>query len=178
MNRRRYLLVGCMLIMGLGGVWPCAASSAAGLHRFGGGIHYWYSLEDIVLEGVKEDGVAGLVSYQYMMGELFTVEAALELLGEGYAGADAMVLAPQAYVLVGRAIYAGAGIGINYSDGEMADAPFFALRTGLDLEILPSIYLDLNLNYRFEQWDFARIEDEVTLNTITAGGTIRIELGR
>ncbi len=65
------------------------------VHRFGGGIHYWKSLEDIIIEGVDEEGLALLLSYQYQMMKFFTVEGMLEFWQMGYAGSDDAVFAPQ-----------------------------------------------------------------------------------
>lgn len=64
-------------------------------------------------------------------------------------GEDA--IAPAAYLLLGGAIYAAAGAGIVHIDGEWADDPFFALKAGLDLEVLPAIFLDISASYRFSR---------------------------
>lgn len=145
------------------------------VHRFGGGIHYWKSLEDIIIEGVDEEGLALLLSYQYQMMKFFTVEGMLEFLADGYAGSDDAVFAPQVYVLVGRGIYAGAGIGWHFSGGKAADNPFFELRAGLDVEIVPTIFLDINVNYRSETWGFGKIHEDIQLNTMTLGAMLRFE---
>ena len=51
----------------------------------------------------------------------------------------------------------------------------FLLRAGVDLEILPSIFLDLNANYRFETWDFERAAEEIDTDVVTAGAIVRLE---
>ena len=145
------------------------------VHRFGGGIHYWKSLEDIIIEGVDEEGLAVLLSYQYQMLRFFTIEPMFEFLGSGYAGAEEAVLAPQIYLLVGRGIYAGGGIGLHFTGGKAADNPFFGLRVGLDVEIFPTIFLDINANYRSETWGFGKIHEDIQLNTITLGAIVRFE---
>ena len=91
------------------------------------------------------------------------------------AGSDQYVFSPQAFLLVGEVLYAGAGIGINYSDSEFADEPFYALRVGLDIPIFPKIFLDVNVNYRFEEWDFDKIEDDIDLDTLTLGAMLRFQ---
>lgn len=144
-------------------------------HRLGAGLHYWASIEDIIIEEAADDGLAFMLSYQYQIAKLFTIETDLEFMGEGYAGAPSTVFAPQMYALIGRGLYGGLGIGINYSDGNWADSPFFALRAGLDLEIVPSIFLDINVNYRSEKWDFGNLGEDIQLKTITLGAILRYE---
>ncbi len=144
-------------------------------HRIGGGVHYWVAIEDIDEDDVDEDGFAFIFSYQYLMAGFFKLEGNLEFLDKGYAGSDEFVLSPQLYLLAGRGLYGGAGIGINYSDGDFADEPFFALRAGFDFEILPSIFLDIHANYRFEKWDFEKIEDDIDTDTVTVGAIVRFE---
>jgi len=144
-------------------------------HRIGVGTHYWVTVDDIDEDNIDEDGLAIIASYQYLLTEYLKFEVAAEYLEEGYAGSDKSVLSPQAYILIGKGLYAGAGIGINYSDGEFADEPLYILRAGIDLEILPSIFLDINANYRFEKWDFDEIEDDIDGDTITVGAILRLQ---
>ncbi|WP_457575495.1 hypothetical protein, partial [Desulfomarina sp.] len=142
---------------------------AEGSHRLGAGLHYWYALEDIDKDNVDDRGYALQFSYQYVTTSLLKIEADLDVLQEGYAGSDSTVFSPQAFLLLGKAVYAGAGVGINYSDGSFADSPFFALRAGVELEVLPAIYVDINANYRFETWDFDAIKEDIDTDTITLG---------
>jgi hypothetical protein len=44
----------------------------------------------------------------------------------------------------------------------------------VDLEVLPSVHLDINANYRFETWDFDRIEKDVNTGNITLGAIVRL----
>ncbi len=168
----------CILLCGVVVVFGCAIEADAA-HRFGGGLHYWRSLEkDLEKDGVDESGIAALVSYQYQMLNFLTFDATLEFSGDGYAGATKSVVSPQAYLLIGRAIYGGVGAGVQYSDGEFGEQPFLVARAGLDLEILPAIFLDINAKYRVEQWGFEAIEgDAVDVNLVTVGAALRIEFG-
>jgi len=144
-------------------------------HRIGGGVHYWVALDDIDVDNVDEDGYDMILSYQYVNSGFFKIEADLELHQEGYAGAEEEVWSPQAYFLIGKGLYGGAGIGINYSNGDFAKNPFYALRVGIDIEVLPSLFLDLNANYRFENWDFDRIKEDVDTDTVTVGAILRLQ---
>ena len=85
--------------------------------------------------------------------------------------------APEAYLLFGGTIYGGAGIGIQNLDGEFADEPFFALRAGLNLELLPSTYVDISANYRFN--DSAQLENsrtDIDTDTVFLGAAVRVAL--
>lgn len=150
-------------------------NTAAAGHRIGGGANYWLTIDDIDLDNhdVDEDGFSFLASYQYWKG-LFGVELDLEFLPDRF---DDTAVAPEAYVLLGKAIYAGAGIGIMYTDGSFADEPFFALRAGLNLEVLPAIYLDIYGNYRFnDKKDLENEVSDIDSDTVFFGAALRFEL--
>lgn len=168
--KKQNIIIMCGIMLFLGNT---AMASTA--HRLGAGVHYWIALENINLARVDEDGLAFVVSYQHQWAEFTKLEASLEVLNAGYAGANDMVLTPVAYFLLGRALYAGIGAGISYADGGFANSPFFALRTGLDLELLPAIYLDLHANYRFEEWGFDNIRHHIATDTVTLGAVVRLE---
>lgn len=149
----------------------------AGAHRIGGGAHYWQTVNDVDLDNVDEDGIAWLATYQYKWSDWVAVQTDLEFLPENYAGSDKTVLAPQAYLTVGSGLYGGVGVGILYSDGDFADKPFFALRAGVEMHVLPSLYLDINANYRFEEWEsINQFEEDISEDTITLGAALRLEL--
>ena len=148
---------------------------AASAHRLGVGAHYWVTVDDIDVNDVDEKGYSLIFSYQNVRNDYFKFEADLGLQENGYAGANSTVWSPQAFLLIGKGLYGGAGIGINYSEDEFADNPFYALRVGFEMEVLPRLFLDLNANYRFEQWDFDRIKEDVDSDTVTLGAVLRVQ---
>jgi len=150
----------------------CTAPASAG-QRIGAGFHYWTAVKNIDIRDVDQNGLSLIFSYQNQMMSIMTLELDLEMLGKGYAGADAEVLSPQAYLLVGKGEYGGAGIGVNKSGGSWSD-PFFGLRAGVDLELLPAIHLDINGNYRYETWNFERIKGDVKTGNFTLGAIVRL----
>jgi hypothetical protein len=168
---------GFLIVIGLvfGGFGFVDTAQADSAHRIGAGVHYWVALDDIDVDDVDENGLDLVFSYQYVSAGFFKFEADLGLRDKGYAGADQSVWSPQAYFLIGKGLYAGVGVGINYSDGDFAENPFYALRAGVELEVLPSIFLDINANYRFEQWDFDEIEEDVDTDTVTLGAIVRLQ---
>ncbi|OGV60943.1 MAG: hypothetical protein A2498_07370 [Lentisphaerae bacterium RIFOXYC12_FULL_60_16] len=163
----------------LAGLMVFEGTMQAGEHFIGGGAHYFKTIDAIDNDDGEfdENGLAWVVSYQYQFGAIFKIQADLELLPEDYAGSPEKVWAPQAFLLLGRGLYAGLGVGTLYSDGEWADKPFYAIRAGLDLELLPRLHLDINANYYFNDWDSVNtLDEDVDSDTITIGAAARFQL--
>lgn len=155
---------------------PAPAALAAdgiGVHRLGVGANYWKTIDDVDLGNVDEDGFSYIASYQFAPG-IFKFELDLEYYPDLAGGSDTL-WSPEAFVTVGGVIYAGAGIGIYYSDGNWGDEPFYMLRAGLDIPVLPFLFLDINANYRFNDWGSLSGSDLDT-DTIRLGAALRIAL--
>ncbi len=164
MNRLFFFTLLLIVILAAGPVY------ARDAHRLGLGATYWTSVDDVDVDNIDDDGFSFTASYQYWP-TLLGVELNLEMMPDKY-GENAF--SPQAYVLFGKAIYGGAGIGIDYRDGDFAEEPFFALRAGLNLEILPAIYWDIYGTYRFN--DSADLDDEkkdIDTDTVYLGTAVR-----
>ncbi len=153
-----------------------AVPATAGEHRIGGGLHYWQSvsqLDDNFPDfEVQDDGFSEVVSYQYLAGFL-RFEAAAEYFDKGFQGSRDWALSPQVYVLAGRGIYGGLGVGVTYSDfahGSWSD-PFYIAKAGVDFLLLPKLHLDINADYRFLEW---KDLDDYDSDTITFGATVRV----
>ncbi|MFN2354304.1 MAG: hypothetical protein ABR512_07250 [Desulfopila sp.] len=163
-QRRTVVSIALMMILAA----PFAQANEA---RIGGGANYWIAVDDIDVDHVDENGFSFFGSYQYWMGPI-GLEANLEFTPDKY-GENAF--SPQAFVLFGSAIYAGAGIGIEYLDGDFAEEPFFALRAGLNLEIVPDVYWDIYGLYRLN--DTAELGNEATdidSDTVFLGSAVRL----
>ena len=149
------------------------AGNALAEHRLGGGVNYWVMLKDLDDKDFDDKGLSYLVSYQYWKGP-FGVELAGELLPKRL---DETALAPQAYLLFGGTLYAGGGIGIIYSDGDFAKQPFFALKVGVNLELIPHTFVDISANYRFSNNEDLRDETKgVDTDTVFLGAAFRFAL--
>ncbi|MBI3987615.1 MAG: outer membrane beta-barrel protein [Lentisphaerae bacterium] len=160
-------------VLGVVCVLALAMSVQAGeAHRLGAGGHYWTTVDNLEAENIDRHGFSWMGSYQYWPSWV-GAELDVEWFPDGYAGADKDVYEPQAYVLVGRTLYGAVGIGGYYSDDTWGDNPFYALRAGLNIELLASLYLDLNANYRFEDWSNLNSSD-IDSDTITLGVVARI----
>jgi opacity protein-like surface antigen len=156
-------------------LWPAAAS--AGEHRLGFGYHYWETLDDVdlgALDEIDDEGSSIVVSYQYLPGGLLRFELDLEYFADGFGGATEEAYSPQGYVLAGRGVYGGVGIGITRSDalpgGDDWSDPWYAARVGFDFLLLPRLHLDVNANYRADAFeDLDRAESD----TVTLGASVR-----
>lgn len=164
--KRGFLLLNLMVLIAV----PAAAD-----HRIGFGVHHWQTVDDLAdegFEGIDDKGTSGIVSYQYMPEGIFSLELDLEYFADGFAGSTEPAYSPQAYLLVGHGLYAGAGVGVTHSDGETSDM-FYAAKVGFDIAIIPRLSLDVNANYRFDDWDLI---DEVETDTVTLGALVRLRL--
>jgi len=155
-----------------------ATAAGAAEHRFGVGYHYWKTADKVTgLGDVKDDGHATVFSYQYLPGGLVRFEADVEYFPSGFGGSRDNAYSPQAFVLVGRFLYAGVGVGATHSNdfpsGDSWSDPWYAARAGLDLLLLPRLHLDLNANYRADA--FRDLQDAKS-DAITLGASVRLTL--
>ena len=163
----------CLLTLLAAGI---AAPASAGEHRLGFGLHYWQSVEQLDDDfpdfDIQDDGVSEVLSYQYLAG-FIRFEVAAEYFDEGFQGSLDWAVSPQVYILAGRGIYGGLGVGATYSDfanGSWSD-PYYIAKAGFDFLLLPKIHLDLNADYRFLEWEDL---DDYDSDTITFGATVRV----
>lgn len=149
------------------------AMAEEGAHRIGGGAAYWVAIDDIDVDDIDDNGFSYFVSYQYKPGLLglgIDVEALPDRFGDDS-------FAPQAYLILGTGIYAGAGVGIIYSDSDFADDPFFSFRAGVNIELLPGLLVDIFGQYRFEsEKDLDDSATDIDTDTVFLGGAIRLIL--
>jgi hypothetical protein len=151
------------------------AALAKGNSRLGGGVHYWKALDDVNLDKVDESGLSWLISYQFGASSIVKLQADLEVFPKGFAGLDEVSYAPQAFVIAGKAIYGGLGIGTYYADGKFGESAFYMLRAGVDLELLPTLFLDINGNYRFEDWkNLGDVVKDIDTDVVTLGAALRM----
>ena len=152
-----------------------AASAPTSL---GGGVQYNHYVDDVDADNIDENAFSYVIALRNNASPLLGFELDLELQPEDLTGRDDMTYVPQAYLFLGKVIYAGAGIGIGYFDGDFADDPNYYLRAGLDLEFLPGIFLDVSARYVIQ--DIDQVSDEVTENidgdTITLGANLRFSI--
>jgi len=174
MTKRRLI---ALLVASAGLLWMTSTGQAQERERnnqLGVGVHYWTTIKNIDVNDVDKNGFSYLAMYQYHYGWV-GIEADLEWFQKGFGGASQDVYQPQAYLILGKVIYAAAGIGGYYTDGKLADKPFYACRVGLDIPLLPILHLDINANYRFENWaDLSTEGKSVDTDTVTLGAAARL----
>jgi hypothetical protein len=166
------------LLAALLGLLLLPASADAGEHRLGLGAHFWKTVDDLADDfgdDVEEDGFAYVLSYQYLPAGLFRFEIDLEVADEGYGGAADTAYSPVVFVLVGRSLYGGVGVGVTFSDTFEDDVsdPFYAARVGYEFTLLPGVHLDLNANYRADAWSEL---DQADTDAVTLGALVRFNL--
>ncbi len=157
----------------IAGLWIGAGLAQASdtTHRLGVGANYWKALDSIDVETIDDNGFSYYATYQYRPG-LLGLELDAEILPDRF-GEDAY--APAAYLVVGKALYAAAGVGLVRQDGKWADDPFYALKAGLDLEVLPHLYLDLSASYRVDsEVDLEDAVDAIDTDTVFLGAAVRL----
>ncbi|MEM9593479.1 MAG: hypothetical protein AAGD06_04425 [Acidobacteriota bacterium] len=147
-------------------------------HRLGLGAHFFKTLDDLADDGfddVEEDGFAYLASWKVVPGGLIHFQVDVEYYPDGFGGSTSSAFAPTAFVGVGGTFYAAAGVGVTVSSDFQDDVsdPFFAGRVGWELDLLPGISVDLNLNYKAGAFD--ELEDAST-DAITLGAMVRFTL--
>lgn len=177
-NGMRKLVV--LLVVGAVVLGSSLNAFAGKKHRVGGGIHYWETVDDLDdFEGqLKKSGMAYMFSYQFaaLPFGLLKLEGDLEVFPDGYGGFDKTAWAPQFYVVIGGGIYAALGMGMVYENQWLG--PFYALRAGLDIGIIPTVlYLDISANYQVAEWeavsDVKTVKDNI--GSLTFGAVARVE---
>lgn len=169
MQTWRWMMV-ALVGMLIGGA---ALQANAGSWRVGGGVNYWEAVDDLDLGDIDSDGLSYVASLQYFS-RAFGLGLDAELLPDRF-GEDAY--APQVYLLIGKTIYAGAGVGWIFQDSEWSDDPFYSFRAGLDLAILEPLHLDVYGQYRFKSSQ--QLEDDATdidSDTVFLGAAVRLAL--
>lgn len=166
----------CSAVLAFSLAWLASAPAALAGHRLGAGANYWKTLNNIEVKDVTdidESGLSWLASYQYVPDGIVKLEIALEYYPSLSVDRKAY-WSPEVFLLVGGTLYAGAGIG-DYFDGEIFNnKPFFMLRAGVDFALLPFLFLDINANYRFNNWD--DVADDIDTNTIRLGAAVRFAM--
>ncbi len=148
-----------------------APANAQPTSRLGVGANYWTALSSVKVDNVDRDGFSFLASYQYRPG-LLGMQLDLEWLPDRFGE---KAYAPAAYVVLGRGLYAAAGVGMVHQDGDWADNPFVALRAGVDLEFLQFLFLDLGISYRFDsKTKLSDAFDDIDTDTLYLGAAVRM----
>jgi hypothetical protein len=143
--------------------------------RLGVGANYWHTINEIKdADKFDRDGVSWYVSYQLKPVWLLFLDLQVEQMPEGFMASDKAVYAPQAYVGVEILfLYGALGIGKYFADE--TDEVFYAVRAGVNLNLLPFLGLDIYGNYRFGEWNGIEERKNIDTDTVTVGAAVRLE---
>ncbi|HMO51621.1 MAG TPA: hypothetical protein PKE26_10465 [Kiritimatiellia bacterium] len=165
----------CMKLLLVWAVVAVVLATPAQALRLGLGVNYWYTVDDINVDNFDESGLSWVLSAQMGLSDWSRLELGVERFEKGFGGSPKDVYAPQVFLVLGRKLYAAVGIGGYYTDSGWANDPFYALRAGWVMELLPSLFLDFNANYRFSQWDNLKDSNtNIGTDTVTLGAAIRL----
>lgn len=142
----------------------------------GGGIHYLRNLGDISDGGkldFSQNSVSLVASGKSDYG-LLKVDAQLEYVFD-YVGTGKAMWEPSLWLLAGRQIYGGAGIGIGYTDGAWQTNPFYGLRAGVVVP-LGGLGLDVYATYRFQKAKELQNLTGEDLDSLTFAALLRFAL--
>lgn len=168
-----YVILGCWLL--------ATPAASAGESWVGLGAQFWRTADGLpsgsTFDDIEDDGYSWVASYQYRPRGLFAFEVDLEYFKDGFAGTTETAYAPQAFVLVGKSLYAGVGTGVTISSGLEDDVsdPFFMGRLGYNLALLGPLDVDIHVTYRFDEWEGLEGID-VSTDTYTFGAILRLKL--
>ena len=167
---KKIIIVFVILLLG---ILFTAQSSVAGPHRLGFAWQWWQTIDDIDFDNFDQKGYTYGLTYQYKP-SLFGCQLDLDFSNQKLGARSRTVISPVAYALFGGLIYGGLGIGSNYASDNWTD-PFYALKLGVDLKLFNKFHFDVNANYRFEDWDYDEVIDDIDTDTITLGLAVRYE---
>ena len=152
-----------------------AAYRSSGL-ELGAGATYWYSIDEAKDQSFDRDGLGWMVSSRIPLSDFFAIGLEVEQSPDNFVFLDKHLYLPSAYAILGNGIYGGIGLGTYYYDGDFYGDLWYALRAGFKVPILAnSLVLDVNVNYRVENWDDVKDAGElVDTDTLMIGAALRL----
>jgi hypothetical protein len=138
--------------------------------QLGGGVHYVKTVGDIKDSPEFDTNDFNLVGAAKLGLGILKCEGDVEWIPD-YGGSSKSLWLPQVFVLGGGMFYGGVGMGIGYIDGGWFDHPFYALRLGVHIPLLP-ISVDVNADYRFMNSKVFEDVNQEDLDSITFGAVV------
>lgn len=162
------------------GVAISSASARAGSFEIGVGANYWHSLKDAITidsgEKFDEDGLGWMISTRWMWNDYMGLGIEVEQSPDSYVALEEKMYAPSAHLIIGKGIYLGFGAGTYYYDGDFYSDPWYNLRLGIKMNLLPFLALDLNANYRTDSFNKLDNVKDVDSESLTFGAAVRLIL--
>ncbi len=153
-----------------------SAATAGESFEIGIGANYWYSIKEAKDKSFDRDGLGWMLTSRIFLSDFFSIGLEVEQTPEDFVFLEDKLYLPAAYALVGNVVYAGLGIGNYYYDGDFYGDIWYALRAGFKIPILSrSLVLDVNVNYRVEDWDkIKKARDDIDSDTLMVGAALRL----
>ena len=117
-----------------------------------------------------------MISSRLPLSDFFAIGLEVEQSPENFVFLEKHLYLPAAYAILGNGIYAGLGVGTYYYDGDFYGDVWYALRAGFKVPLIAnSLVLDVNANYRVENWDDMKdLKDKVDTDTLMIGAALRL----
>lgn len=153
-----------------------AMAASGGGFEIGAGATYWYSIHEATDQKFDRDGLGWMISSRLPLSEFFSIGLEVEQSPENFVFLEKHLYLPSAYAILGNGVYAGLGVGTYYYDGDFYGDVWYALRAGFKVPLIPnSLVLDVNVNYRVENWDDMKdITDKIDTDTLMIGAALRL----
>lgn len=152
-----------------------APESRAGGFELGMGANYWYSIKEAKDRSFDRDGLGWMVSSRIMLTDLFGIGLEIEKSPDKFLVLDEPLYIPAAYAIIGDTIYVGVGFGGYYYDGDFWEETWYAFRGGFKIPLSRILALDINVNYRFENWDSPeQVAKDIDSDTLMVGAALRL----
>ncbi len=177
-SKSRFLHAGRLAaLLGLALAAPCLlAADDDSNFQIGVGANYWVAIEDAADESFDEDGLGWMISARYMATPYFGFGLELERSPDNYVALEEPMYCPAGYLILGKGLYAGLGVGTYFYDGDFVEDVFYGLRVGVVAEVVPHLVIDINLNYRVDEWSgIKNVDEEVDTDNVILGGAVRLK---
>ena len=151
-------------------------AASAGGFELGVGANYWYSIDEAKDHSFDRDGLGWMISSRLPLSQLLALGLEVEQSPDNFVFLEEKLYLPAAYLILGDTVYAGLGVGTYYYDDDFYGDVWYALRAGFKIPIIPrALVLDINANYRVENWDDIKdAGDKVDKDTLMIGAALRL----
>lgn len=155
----------------------CAAAFAPSVRAessLGVGLRY-FQMTDSLPKPFKDRGGGGFINWRTYFTDWFGAMAEVDVYVDGFAGTRNEVLSPQAFLVLGRPVYAAVGGGYLFCDGDLSDDPFLALRLGAQGPLTTWFMYDISVSYEFAEWSGVNdVDDRFESDTVVIGAGLRV----
>ena len=164
------------IAVAIAAVMAVAVSAHAKSFEIGAGATYWYSIDEAKDKSFDRDGLGYSASCEIYLTDYLALALEVERTPENFVFLEKELYLPAAYVVLGDGVYIGLGAGTYYYDSDFVDDYWYALRGGFKIPFFGGgLVLDVNVNYRSENWDdIKEVTEKVGSETLMVGAALRL----